>query len=80
MAEAKGKIVVPAGSEQGERAFQMIPRLAISPANQQVAPAPRWATPASGESGLASTSLRKAAACARIAGSSPRMKLPAHKP
>ena len=29
MSEAKGQIVVTAGLEQGERAFQMIPRLAI---------------------------------------------------
>ena len=29
MSEAKGQIVVAAGLEQGERPFQMIPRLAI---------------------------------------------------
>ena len=29
VSEAKGQIVVAAGLEQGERAFQMIPRLAI---------------------------------------------------
>ena len=31
MAEAEGEVVVPARLEQGERAFQMIPRFAVLP-------------------------------------------------
>jgi hypothetical protein len=80
MAEAKGQIVVAAGLEQGERRFEVIPRLAILAGDQLVIPAARWATQASRESGRASMSLRRAAACARIDGNSPRSKLPAQKP
>ena len=32
--EAKGEVIVAAGSEQGERPFEMFPRLRYSPANQ----------------------------------------------
>ena len=57
--EAKGQIVVAAGLEQGERAFQVIPRFAILSGEPACDPGARWATPASGESGLASTSLQE---------------------
>ena len=81
LSEAKGQIVVAAGLEQVERLLEVIPRLRRDPpASQHVIPTTRWATPASGELGLAPTSLRKAAACARTAGKSPRMRLPSHKP
>ena len=71
-AEAKSLIIVAAGLEQGERAFKMIPRFEKLAGEPVGDPVVRWATPASGESGLAATSLRKAAACARIDGNSPR--------
>ena len=80
LSKAKRQIVVAPGLEQGQRAFQVIARFAYSPANQYVAPAQRWATQASGESGLGSTSPRKVSACALIADNSPRTKLPAHRP
>ena len=70
--EAKGQIVVAAGLEQGERTFQVIPRLAILAGEPASDPGGAMGDAASGESGLASTSLRKAAACARIDGNSPR--------
>jgi hypothetical protein len=68
--EAKGEIVVAAGQKQADARSATLSSFAA--ANQQVSPAARCATPASGESGLASVSLRKAATHARIDGSSPR--------
>ena len=67
--------------EQGERAFQMIARFddTLRRTNASILPSGER-LPASGESGLASTSLKKAAECSLIAGSSPRATLPAHRP
>ena len=70
--KSKGQIVVTARLEQGERALQVNQRLAVLAREKKVSPVTRCATPASGELGLALMSLRKAAACARIDGNSPR--------
>ena len=60
--EAKGQIIVAAGLEQDERPFELIARFTIIAGKPACEPRSAWATPTSGRSGLASTSLRKTSA------------------
>ena len=69
--KAKGQIVVAAGLEQRQRPLQVIARMRVLSGEPVRKSGARCATPASGKSGLSSTSSRKAAACARIAAIRP---------
>jgi hypothetical protein len=80
LAEAVGEIVVSSGLKQRKRAFQMAVRFGELSGEPVRDPEETCAMPASGESGLASTSLRNAAARALIAANSPRTKLAAQRP
>ena len=73
LSETERQVVVTAGSEQGERSFQVIPRLRVLAGE----PASR-AGGAMGDAGLGRIGFRlnvieKVAECARISGNSPRV-------
>ncbi len=79
--EAEGQIVVAPGLKQGQCTFQLLSSFGVLSSEPMRGPGYAVSDSCLGRNrDLASTSPRKVAAWARIAESSPRTKLPTHRP